>query len=204
MHQGEAGGRRQFAVLTVGVALCIGAVVLIASFLGDSHPEETIAKLGYAAGSLALFAPSAVAGLFLVARRPGWAPFGYLTAAIAVLGFITVVVRLIESTSIFFGSVELQTIAFVLTLALAQASLALAYVRGDDPLPVRLATLGMVVIILGLGVLGALVAAFDGFRPSDELFGVLFTLYLLGAALLVLFRVTEWVSRVLAYRNARS
>lgn len=193
MQQGEA-GRWQFAVLAVGVALCVGAVVLIASFLGDSHPEETIAKLGYTVAALAIFGPCAVAGLFLVARRHHRAPFGYLTATIAVLGFIAVTVRLIEGFSIFLGgSVTLQAIAFVLTLTLAQASLALAYDRSDDPLPLRLVTLGTVVIILALGVLGALVAAFDRFRPSDEIFGVLFTLYLLGAALLVLFRLTQWL-----------
>ena len=89
MHQGEA-GRWQFAVLALGVALCIGAIVLIASFVGDSHPEETIAKLGYTAAALTIFGPCAVAGLFLVARRRNLAPFGYLTATIAVLGFVEI------------------------------------------------------------------------------------------------------------------
>lgn len=202
MDQGEA-ARWQFAVLVLGVALCIGATVLIASFVGDPHPEETIAKLGYTAAALTIFGPCAVAGLFLVARRRDRTPFGYLTAAIAMLGFVAVAVRLTEGMSIFFGdSAELQEIALVLTLTLAQASLALAYDRSDDPLPLRLVTLGTVVVILGLGVLGALVAAFDSFRPSDEIFGVLFTLYLLGAALLVLFRLTEWLFRV--RREARS
>jgi hypothetical protein len=198
MHQGEA-GRWRLAGLAPAVALCVGAIVVIASFLGDSHPEETIAKLGYTTGALAIFGPCAVAGLFLVARRRNRAPFGYLTAAIAMLGFVAVAVRVIEGLSVFFGgSVALQLIALVLTLALAQASLALAYDRSEDPPPVRLVTLGTIVLILALGVLGALVAAFDSFRPSDKIFGVLFTLYLLGVALLVLFRVTEWLSRVRA------
>ncbi|HXF31147.1 MAG TPA: hypothetical protein VN522_06470 [Solirubrobacterales bacterium] len=195
MYRGET-GRWQFAVLALGMALCLGAVALIASFLGDSHPEETIAELGYTAAALTVFGPCAVAGLFLVARRSNRAPFGYLTAAIAMLGFVAVTVRLIEGMSTFYGdSPELQVIALVLTLTLAQASLALAYDRSDDPLALRLVTLVTVVVILGLGVLGALVAAFDSFRPSVEIFGVLFTLFLLGAALLVLFRLTDWLFR---------
>lgn len=202
MHQGED-SRWQFAVLALAVALCVGAVVLITSFLGDPHPEEAIAKLGYTAGALTIFGPCAVAGLFLVARRRHRAPFGYLTTAIATLGFIAVTVRLTEGMSIFFGgSVALQAIALILTLTLAQASLALAYDRSDDPPPLRLVTLGTVVVILGLGVLGALVAAFDSFRPSDEIFGVLFTLYLLGAALLVLFRLAEWLIRIRLTRTS--
>jgi hypothetical protein len=193
MRQGRA-GRVQFAVLALGVALCVGAVVLIVSFVGDSHPEETIAKLGYTALMVTIFGPCAVAGLFLVARRPRRAPFGYLTAAISMLGFAAVTVRIIEGFSIFSGgSVVPQAIAVFLTLTLAQASLALAFDRSDDPLPLRLVTLGTVVVILGLGVLGALEVAVDSFRPSDEFFGVLFTLYLLGAALLVLYRLAEWL-----------
>lgn len=35
---------------------------------------------------------------------------------------------------------------------------------------------------------------YGGSVPSDEFFGVLFTLYLLGAALLVLFRLGEWLT----------
>ncbi|HEY2479225.1 MAG TPA: hypothetical protein VGI17_10900 [Solirubrobacterales bacterium] len=191
MHQGEA-GRGQFAILALGVALCVGAVALIASFVGDSHPEETIAKLGYTALALTIFGPCAAAGLFLVARRGRLAPFGYLTSAIAILGFVAVTVRLLEGLSIFYGgSAELQAIALALTLTMAQASLALACDRSDDPLMLRLVTLGTVVVILGLGVLGALEAAFDSLRLSDEFFGVLFTLYLLGAALLILFRLGE-------------
>ena len=56
----------------------------------------------------------------------------------------------------------------------------------------QLATLGSIVVILGLGVLGALEIVAQDIRLSDELFGVLFTLYLLGAALLILFRLAVW------------
>jgi len=41
MRQGETGqGEFSILVLVVGAVLCIGAGVLIVSFLGDSHPEE--------------------------------------------------------------------------------------------------------------------------------------------------------------------
>ncbi|HYC80794.1 MAG TPA: VOC family protein [Solirubrobacterales bacterium] len=178
--------------MAVGAALCVAAGVLIASFVGDPHPEETIAKLGYTAMALSVFGPCAVAGLLLVARRPRWAPFGYLTAAITLLGFAAITVRIIEGDLPFGASVELQVIGLVLTLALSQASLALASDRSDDPLLLRLVTLATIVVVLGLGVLGALEAAVDSVRLSDQLYGVLFTLYLLGAALLVLFRLLTW------------
>jgi catechol 2,3-dioxygenase-like lactoylglutathione lyase family enzyme len=188
-------GRSSVAVLmlVLGAALCVGAGVLIASFIDDSHREETIGKLGYTTLALSIFGPCAAVGLLLVARRPRLAPFGLLTTAIALLGFVAIAVRIIEGGSLFFGEpVDLQVIGLLLTLALAQASLALAYERGDDPPPLRLITFGTIALILGLGVLGTLEVLFDGVRLSDELYGVLFTLYLLGAALLLLFRLLTW------------
>ena len=41
---------------------------LIASFLGDAHPEETIGKLGYIVLTLTIFGPCAATGLFLGSR----------------------------------------------------------------------------------------------------------------------------------------
>lgn len=197
MRQGEVGrGSIPVLALIIGAALCVGAGILIASFLGDSHPEQTIAELGYTTVALTIFGPCAIAGLFLVAQRPRWWPFGYLTAVIAVLGFVAIAVRLFEWDSLLYGGdFKLQGIGLILTLTLSQASLVLAYDRDDDPLPLRLITLASVVLILGLGVLGALEITVDSLRLADELFGVLFTLYLLGAALLVLFRLAAWGGR---------
>jgi len=47
MRQGETGqGEFSILVLVVGAVLCIGAGVLIVSFLGDSRPEEVTGQLG--------------------------------------------------------------------------------------------------------------------------------------------------------------
>lgn len=195
MRQREADQGVPVLWLVLGAALCVGAGVLIATIVGGSHPE-TILKLGYATQALVIFGPCAAVGLFLVAHRPRRAPFGFLTAVLAVLGFAALAVRAIEGTSALFGDAsDLQVIGVYLGLAFAQASLALAFDRSDDPLPVRVATFGAIVVVLGLGVLGVLEVAFDGIELSAELFGVLFTLFLLGAALLVLFRLLDWRRR---------
>ncbi len=70
-----------------------------------------------------------------------------------------------------------------------------AYDRDDDPLPVRLVSAGTVlaiVVLVGVGVYDVL-ANTDS--PSAKFFGIVSTLYLLGAALLVLLHGSEWIRR---------
>jgi len=187
MRQGETGqGEFSILVLVVGAVLCIGAGVLIVSFLGDSHPEEVTGQLGFTALSLAIFGPCAAAGLQLAQRRPRLAPLGLLIAAIAVLTFAAFTIRAFEEGLTFFlVGWELQFVGLALTLALA-------YDSNDDPPWLRLVALGTILSILALGVLIALQVVFHDFRPSAGLYGVLATFNLLGAALLVLFRLDAW------------
>jgi len=194
MRQGETGqGEFSILVLVVGAVLCIGAGVLIVSFLGDSHPEEVTGQLGFTALSLAIFGPCAAAGLQLAQRRPRLAPLGLLIAAIAVLTFAAFTIRAFEEGLTFFlVGWELQFVGLALTLALAEVALVLAYDSNDDPPWLRLVALGTILSILALGVLIALQVVFHDFRPSAGLYGVLATLNLLGAALLVLFRLDAW------------
>jgi len=109
-----------------------------------------------------------------------------LIAAIAVLTFAAFTIRAFEEGLTFFlVGWELQFVGLALTLALA-------YDSNDDPPWLRLVALGTILSILALGVLIALQVVFHDFRPSAGLYGVLATLNLLGAALLVLFRLDAW------------
>lgn len=194
MLQGRVGADRiSVLALCLGAVLCAGAVVLIIEIVGDPHPETLVGKIGFTAFFLTVFGPCAATGLHLAERRPGLRLVGLLITAIALLSFAAVAIRTFEEgPTIFSVAWELQAIGLALTLALAQVALALAYDCGEDPLGLRLVTLGTSVSILALGGLSALEVAVEDVRLSAGFFGVLISLYLLGAALLALFRLAAW------------
>ncbi|HEY1855629.1 MAG TPA: VOC family protein [Solirubrobacterales bacterium] len=182
--------RGRLAVLGLAGALCVGAAVLIVKILGGS--DLTSGNWIYVAAALTVFGSSAATGLHLAERRPQLAPFGYLTTVVGVLGFAVVAYRIFDDGFFLGGDSTLPAIGLALTLALGQASLALAYDRTEDPPYQRLATAATILSILGLGVLAALDVAVDGFYVSAKVYGVLATLYLLGVALTVLLRLAAW------------
>lgn len=197
MRKGQFGPGR-FAVLAIAAVLCAGGGVLIAQIVGSSEEDiaGTASKVLYTTLALTVFGACAAVGLLLTERRSRWAPFGFLTTAVALAGFGLMAYRILDGFNLYEGGdTTLQGIGLILTLTLTQAALAIAYDGAADPLPLRLLTLGTVVSILSLGVLGALAVAIDDFRPSDNLTAVLATLYLLGAALLVLFHLAGWLRR---------
>ena len=194
MRQRET-GRGHFVALVLGGALCVGAAILIAHLVGDSDVTGAVSQVVYTALALTIYGACAAAGLHLVERRPRLAACGYLTTAIALLGFAAVAIQIADEGGFLGADSHLQGVGFALTLTLAQAAIVLAYDRRDDPTVLRLASAGTIISILALGVLGALVFADNDISISEELVGVVATLYLLGAALVVLFRLAEWVRR---------
>ena len=186
----------RWAVLVPAGALVVGAIVLIVKIAGASHYDSQAASEAFLMALVLVFiTPCAASGLHLAARRPQLAWFGYITAAVALIAFATVAARLFKGESFFFGDARLQGVALALTLATSQVSLVAAYDRDDDPLPVRLVSAGTVlaiVVLVGVGVYDVL-ANTDS--PSAKFFGIVSTLYLLGAALLVLLHGSEWIRR---------
>jgi catechol 2,3-dioxygenase-like lactoylglutathione lyase family enzyme len=194
MRERESGqGRPTVLVLVLAAALCAGAVVLIVKIAGKSGIDLTGVRLIYIALALAVFSVNAMAGLHLAQRRQRWAPLGYLTAAVAVVGFAAFVVYLLDQSISIGSNGQLQAVLLAATLALAQISLVLAYDSAEHPLAVRLVSLGTVLVILVLGVLVAIEAADSDSDPiSPKTFSIVATLYLLGVALTVLFRLAAW------------
>jgi catechol 2,3-dioxygenase-like lactoylglutathione lyase family enzyme len=194
MRQGETDpGRLRVLVLVLAGALCVGAAVLIVKVAGKSGIDLTGVRLIYIALALAVFSVNAMAGVHLAQRRQRWAPLGYLTAAVAVVGFAAFVVYLLDQSISIGSNGQLQAVLLAATLALAQISLVLAYDSAEDPLAVRLVSLGTVLVILVLGVLVAIeAAASSSDLISPKTFAIVATLYLLGAALTVLFRLATW------------
>jgi hypothetical protein len=183
------------AALVLAAALVVGAIVLIVKIAGASHFDTRAAADAFGFTLvLTIFGPCAAAGLHLAERRPRLAWLGYLTAAVALFGFATIVVRVVEGVLYLGGDLELQAVATAATLASAQISLVAAYDRDDDPLPVRLVSAGTVVAILVLGG-ASIYDVFASRSPSDKLFGIVATLYLLGVALLLLLHGSEWIRR---------
>jgi catechol 2,3-dioxygenase-like lactoylglutathione lyase family enzyme len=185
-------GLNRLAVLGLAAALCVGAAVLIVKVVG-AGADLTTGRILYSAAGLAVLGPAMAAGLHLAERRPRLTALGCLTTAVGLAAFVVVVVELVSGGV--FDATVWPVIGLALALALAQASLALAYDCADDPPLLRLVTLGTIVAVLVLGVLVALKAGFDSISISPEAFGVVATLYLLGAALTVLLRLAEWDRR---------
>jgi catechol 2,3-dioxygenase-like lactoylglutathione lyase family enzyme len=175
--------------------LCVGAVVVIVKIAGESGFGLTSVRLIYCAVALLIFSTNAIAGLHLAQRRPRLAPLGYLTAAVSLVGFAVFVVYLIDQSLAVGSSGTFQAVLLAATLALAQISLVLAYQRPDDPPPVRLVTLGALVVIVVAGVLVAIEAIARDSTFSAQTFAILATLYLLAAALAVLLRLAAWDRR---------
>jgi catechol 2,3-dioxygenase-like lactoylglutathione lyase family enzyme len=197
MRQGEADGGR-IAVLVVAGALCVGAAVLIANVAGGSHFGETTFKLIYVALGLALFGANAAAGMLLAARRPRLAGLGYLTASVAALTFVLVVIKILDESFFLGGDWELQGVGAACTVALAQISIVLAFDRSDDPPAMRLLTTGTVLVIVVVAVFAAVEVVERGSTVAPKTFAVLATLYLLAAALTLLFRLVAWNRRQVA------
>ncbi|HEY2715022.1 MAG TPA: VOC family protein [Solirubrobacterales bacterium] len=192
MRRREAGEGR-IVVLALAAALCVGAAVLIVKVAGGS--ELTAARVLYIAVALIVYGASAATGLHLAERRPRLAPVGYLTTLVGLLAFALFVWRVLDEAFLLGGDTELPAIGLALALTMGQASLVAAYDRPEDPVYLRGASAGTILIVVGLGVLAALDVALDGLSVSPEVYGVMATLYLLGAALVVLFRLDEWGRR---------
>lgn len=192
-RQGQQG---RFAVLVLAGVLCVGAAALIVKVLGHSNDGQAAGEVIYIALVLTIFGACAMAGVNLAVRRPRWALVGWVTAAIAVLGFAALAIKLGEGA--FFlggGNWHLQGVGIALTLSLAQVSIVLAYDSAEDSPLTRAVSLLAIGPILILGVLAAIAAADSDVSISERVYAVLAVLYLLGAALWVLFRLFEWQRR---------
>jgi hypothetical protein len=172
------------------VALCVAAALGIVEVLGGSNVESTVGRLVYSAIALAVFSLVALPGVVLTVRRPALAWFGYLTAAIAALAFVAVVVTLWEEDFSLFGSGgELPAIGIALSLASGQISLLLAWQRQPGAGRWIAYAAGLAIGLLALLAVVLIVA--DSAEISPRVFGVLAILYLLAMALLPLAALAE-------------
>ncbi len=185
-------------MLGLAAALIVGAAVLIVSLAGqDAEANATTSKVGAVLLALVLIGPSAMAGLLLVDRQPRLALLGYLSAGVGLAAFVAISVKAIEGSSLLYGGGDwqLQGILVALALAAGQISLVLAYGHKDDPQPLRLLGFATAALVAVIGILIAYEASDQSGDVSAKAYAILATLYLLGVALLVLFRGAGWLDR---------
>jgi hypothetical protein len=185
----------RFFVIALAAVLCVAGAVALGLVIGKSNADATVGRMAIVGGVLALLGPCAASGLFLASRRPRLALLGYLTVFAGAFAIVSVAIRALEGDLFFGGSVNLQYVALAMALASAQLSLALAYGRDDDPLALRLVSYGTAVAALALGLLFSFQVVTDNHHPLVKPYGVLIVLWLLGAALLALLRVADWIER---------
>lgn len=106
-------------------------------------------------------------------------------------------IKIVDESFFLAGDWELQGIGAACTLALAQISIVLAFDRSDDPPALRLLTTGMVLVIIVFAAFVTVELVGRSATISLKTFAVLATLYLLGAALIVLSRLVGWNRRQL-------
>jgi catechol 2,3-dioxygenase-like lactoylglutathione lyase family enzyme len=194
--QGREQGVSRLVVLALAAALCVGGAVALGLVVGKSNSDVTVARLAIVGAVLALLGPCAAAGLNLAARRPRLAWLGYLTLLAGAFAVVSVSIRVLEGSGFFFGGeASLQTVAVALALASGQLSLALAYGRDDDPPALRFLSYGTAIAVLVIGLLFAFQIVKGDTDAFTKLYGVLFVIWLLGAALLTLFRLADWFGR---------
>lgn len=178
------------ATVAIAVAAVAAAAVIVGS--GDRDLQSKVATVALA---LAIFGPSAMAGLHLAERRPRLAAVGAATLAIGFVGFVTVAVHIASESLYLGGDWHLQGIFLALTLATGQLSLVLAYDRNEDPVALRLLSLGVALALLAFGVLAAYEASEGASQVSPSVFAVLAATYLAGLGALVAIRVGIWLER---------
>jgi catechol 2,3-dioxygenase-like lactoylglutathione lyase family enzyme len=193
--QGREQDEKQLALLALAAVLTIGAVVLVVKVSDETgYGGATTGRLFYLAVALAIFAPNGFAGLNLIQRRPRLMPLGLLTMAAAAFGFVAVALNILGDAGLG-GEWHLQGISLAIALAAGQISIVLSFDRDDDPVPLRLLTAGTAVMILVAGLLFADEAAESGHQVSAATIAIFITLYLLGAALLTVFHLADWLER---------
>lgn len=172
------------SIVAIGL-LCAIAIVGIALVATGPEDNSAVGRVIFAAAILTVFSLIAMAGSVLSVRRPGPAGwFGYLTVLVALIAFALDTWKLWDAGVFFGDGWELPAAATVLALACGQASLLLAWTRGNGP--ATLVGLGAALMISVIAALTILSIAFDDFRPDDRVYGVLAILYLLGIGLLPL------------------
>ncbi len=167
-------------------ALCAAALVVILAIVGDSELDEASWKAIGTAIALAFFSLTAIAGTNLAARRPELSLFGYLTAILSIVAFVTM-------TSTIWGNVldsdwKGAGIATVLALASGHVSLLLGSARSEDSDTVRLVRGGVILAAAVLCLMAVVEISSRGEDVGIRTIAVVAVLYVLGTILLPLLR----------------
>ena len=186
MNPGSSLPPRTLVAVPIGI-LCGCALVAIVLILSGSEVDETSARVLGTVASLAAASLMGSACLVLVRRRAPLAAFGYLGILVVAVA-LALTVGLIWELGDDSGLARPFGVAVVLAVALAHASLLLAYEREGESEAVRgvrLATLGAMAILVTLLCVEIVSPGED---VSWRAVGVFAVLYLLGTLLLPLMR----------------
>ena len=177
----------RFIVRLLISVLIAAAMVLITVIATGSPLDETGGKAIATAVTVALCSLAGAMGTNLVRRQPGLALFGYLTAAVALVAFVSVTLA-IWADGAQDGNWRVAAAASILAIGSGHASLLLASARAEDSDAVRLTRAGVLLAIALLCPMAIVEISSPGPDVGVRPIAVLAVLYLLGTVLLPLLR----------------
>jgi peptidoglycan/LPS O-acetylase OafA/YrhL len=183
---GDSNSARFLVRLLIGV-LCAAALVLIATIGSGSELDETGGKAIGTAVALAFFSLTGVAGTNLARRRPRFALFGYLTAAVALAAFLAMM-ALVWSDGLTGDGWRIPVYLTIVAFGAGHASLLLGSQQPRDSEAVRLVRAGVILAIAMLCAMAIVEISSPGPDIGTRLIAVVAVLYLLGTILLPLLR----------------
>jgi len=179
-------GRRNQTSVALGVLLCLGAAALIVKIASHSgFSDGRVQAMGMALAAV-FFLLTAMAGISLTRNRPELAGLGYLTAIASALAVAEIAVSIWGHPGE--GTGKVIAVMALLAFAGAHASLLLGLRSNGDSgnvLLLRNATLALLAL-LAILLTYAILSGGDGLNGRE--IAVVAILYVLGAALLAVFR----------------
>jgi len=186
-----SGGRNQTGVV-LGVLLCLGAAALIVKIGGHSGFSDGRAQATGMAFAAVFFLLTAMAGVSLTRNRPELAWLGHLTATASAFAVAGIALAIWGHPGD--GTGKVIAVMALLAFAGSQASLLLGLrSKGDSGNVLLLRNVALVLLAL-LTVLVTYAILSKGGGLNGREVAVVAILYVLGAALLAVFRSTATTS----------
>ncbi len=183
---GDGVSARFLVRFLIGI-LCAAALLLIAIIGSGPKLDETGSKAIGTAVALALFSLTGVAGTNLARRRPRFALFGYLTAAVALAAFLAMTALIWNGDPTDDGwRIPIGTA--ILALGTGHASLLLGSARTEDGEAVSLVRAGVILAIAMLCSMAIVEISSSGMDIGVRPIAVVAVLYVLGTVLLPLLK----------------
>jgi catechol 2,3-dioxygenase-like lactoylglutathione lyase family enzyme len=172
--------------LMIGV-LCAGALWLIVLILSGSGIDETSGRVIWTAVAVAFFSLTGITGTNLVQRRPRLAAFGYLTAMVSLVAFLTMAGS-IWSDRVAGDDWKPAVYTLILAFAGGHASVLLAAAAERDSENIRLVRAGTILALALLVIMGCIEISSPGQDVGAQAIAVVAVLYVLGTISLALLR----------------